>query len=114
MSSQYRVEWLETARRELYKIVDELADHSPAAALRTLENLEKAAESLSTLPARGRLIPELAAFSNRFYRELQLPPHRILYRVDADKVVVLGIFDGRRNLEEVILDRVFRYLHNEA
>ncbi len=114
MTRRYRVEWLETARRDLYQIVDNLAEVTPGAALRALERIEKAADSLVILPERGRLIPELAALSNRNYRELQIPPLRLLYRVDADKVVVLGVFDGRRNLEEVILDRVFRYLHGEG
>ncbi len=114
MSQRYHVEWLETARRELHQIVDDLADVSPGAAFRTLESVERTAESLVTLPRRGRLIPELKALSNRYYRELQIPPFRLLYRVDADKVVVLGVFDGRRNLEEVILNRVFRYLHGEG
>ncbi len=114
MTKRYRVEWLETARRELHRVVDDLADVSPGAALRTLEGIENAASNLVTLPNRGRLIPELAALSNRFYRELQVPPLRLIYRVDVDKVVVLGVFDGRRDLEEVILDRVFRYLHGEG
>jgi hypothetical protein len=40
------------------------------------------------------------------YRELQIPPWRLVYRVYDDKVVVLGIFDSRRNLEDVILSRL--------
>ncbi len=114
MSKRYRVEWLESARRELHEIVADLAEKSPGAALRRLESIENTADSLATIPERGRWIPELAALSNRSYRELQIPPFRLLYRVDADKVVVLGLFDGRHDLEEVILSRVFRYLHGEA
>ena len=109
MSKQYRVEWLETARREFYQIIDGRAEVSTAAALGILERMEQTANSLTMFPERGRLIPELAALRNRTYRELQVSPFRLLYRVDPDKVVVLGVFDGRRNLEEVLLDRVFRY-----
>ena len=114
MTRRYSVDWLESARRELFQIVDDLARQPPAAAVATLDLVEEKARSLETLPDRGRLIPELTVFSNRSYRELQIPPHCLLYRIDADKILVLGLFDSRRNLEEVILERVFRYLHDDA
>ncbi len=43
----------------------------------------------------------------RGYRELQIPPYRLLYRIELGRVLVLGVFDGRRNLEDVLLQRVF-------
>ncbi len=50
--------------------------------------------------------PQLAALQIRLYRELQIPPYRLLCRVYEDLVVVLAVFDGRRDLEDVILERL--------
>ncbi len=102
------VEWAEVARRDLYAIIEYLSAKSPAAALATLERVEERAAALETLPRRGRWVPELAKLLHvRGYRELQIPPYRLLYRIELGRVLVLGVFDGRRNLEDVLLQRVF-------
>lgn len=103
---RFAVEWSEVARRDLERIVAYLAEENPAAALRVLQRIEKRAAALDILPERGRLVPELARFGIRLYRELQVPPHRLIYRVDSRKVVVLAVFDGRRNLEDILLERL--------
>jgi hypothetical protein len=35
-----------------------------------------------------------------------IAPYRLVYRADADRVLVLGVFDSRRNLEDVLLSRL--------
>jgi hypothetical protein len=35
-------------------------------------------------------------------------PYRLVYRVEADTVTVLALFDGRRDLEDVLLERLLR------
>ena len=42
------------------------------------------------------------------YRELLVDPYRLVYRVESARVVVVEIFDGRRNLEDLLLDRLLR------
>ena len=58
------------------------------------------------MPKRGRVPPELVRFRVQLYREIQVPPYRLLYRVHEDRVSVLGVFDGRRDLEDVIIGRL--------
>ena len=105
----YRVEWTEVARRDLLQIVDNLKDKSPAAAIGLLDELEGRATSLNTHPHRGRLVPELGRFEVRHYRELVVGPYRMIYRVGSDIVFILGVFDGRRNLEDLILKRLLSF-----
>ncbi len=100
------VEWAAVAKRDLLAIVEYLVERSPNAAAATLERLEKRAATLNRNPARGRVIPELARIQLRDYRELVIRPYRLLYRIAGRKVVVLGIFDSRRNLEDILLDRL--------
>lgn len=103
-----RVLWARSARRDLESIFDYLADRSPQAALATLDRLERKAKSLAALVDRGRVVPELARLHVREYRELIVPPYRLIYRALGVDVVVLAVFDARRSLEDVLLDRLIR------
>jgi len=85
-----------------------LADRSAQAALAAIDRIESKAESLASLTARGRIVPELARLHIREYRELVVPPYRLVYRTRGAEVVVLAVYDARRNLEDVLLDRLIR------
>ncbi len=102
----FRVEWAEVARHDLDESADYLADESPAVALRLIERIEERVAALETMPHRGRVPPELVRFRVQLYHEILIPPHRLLYRIYEDRVVVLGVFDGRRDLEDVIILRL--------
>ena len=75
-------------------------------ALRMVDGIERRAATLESMPNRGRIPPELIRIRVEIYREFQIPPHSMIYRVHESKVVVLGVFDGRRDLEDVILGRL--------
>jgi addiction module RelE/StbE family toxin len=100
--------WAKSARHDLESIVSYLADRSSQAALSTLDRLAARAKSLETLTERGRIVPELGRLHIQRYRELVVPPYRILYRVRGSKVLVLAVLDARRSLEDVLLDRLIR------
>jgi addiction module RelE/StbE family toxin len=103
-----KVVWARSARRDLEAIVAYLADRSPQAALSTLDRLEARAKSLTTLADRGRIVPELGRLHIRQYRELVVPPYRVVYRVHGSRVLVLAVLDARRSLEDVLLDRLIQ------
>ena len=65
-------------------------------------------QALDSIPRRGRVVPELARFEITTYREILLRPYRLMYRIDGKRVSVVGFFDGRRNLEDVLLARLNR------
>lgn len=102
----YRVDWAEVARRDLFAIVDYLLERNPDAASSTLERLERRASALKRSPDRGRVIPELERLQLREYRELIVAPYRLVYRITGRQVLVLAVFDSRRNLEDLLLDRL--------
>lgn len=104
----YRVDWAEAAEHDLLGIVGYLADRNPASAVEVLERLERRAGALRSSPGRGRVVPELARLQVREYRELIVAPYRLIYRIGGSRVVVLGVFDSRRNLEDVLLERLVR------
>jgi len=102
----YRVEWAEVARRDLLSIVDYLVEKRSEAAASTLDKLERKAAALTRLPGRGHTPPELARLQVRQYRELIVPPFRLIYRLTSHRVLVLAILDSRRNLEDILLTRL--------
>lgn len=103
-----RIAWSQAAAQDLEAIVAYIALRSPTNARAVLRRLRERAEALRTAPERGRIVPELAQFGIRTFRELAVRPYRMLYRVEADSIVVLAVFDGRRDMEEVLFERLIR------
>jgi len=104
----FEVLWTETAIRDLEQIVDYVEQDAPMAAQRIFDSIAERSRTLDLMPLRGRVVPELARFEITIYRELVIPPYRMLYRVSADTVFIMGVFDSRRNLEDILLARFLR------
>jgi plasmid stabilization system protein ParE len=68
--------------------------------------LKKKASNLYSLPERGRMVPELQGQGILQYRELVIPPWRLIYRIAERKVFVLAVIDSRRNVEDILLMRM--------
>lgn len=98
--------WTSVARRDLEEIIAFVRADRPAAARRLLRRIEQRAATLGIHPQIGRVVPELKRLQIAAYRELMIPPYRLTYRAEVDRVLVLGIFDGRRNLEDILLARL--------
>ncbi|MDP8257311.1 MAG: type II toxin-antitoxin system RelE/ParE family toxin [Candidatus Alcyoniella australis] len=105
---KYKVLWAESGARDLEEIVLHIAQDSPGNARKGLKRLRDKAAALETLPLRGRVVPELARLGLRSWRELMLKPYRIVYRVDSQTVLVLALIDSRRDLEDLLLERMVR------
>ena len=103
---RYRVRWAEVAVRDLEEIVGYVAVDSETNASRVVKRIETRAAALESSPSRGRVVPELSHFGMRTWRELVVRPYRLLYRIEGDTVTVLAVFDGRRDLEDVLLERL--------
>jgi len=43
------------------------------------------------------------------YRELVLDPDRVVFRVRGTRVYLMGFFDGRRDLQDILFDRLARF-----
>ena len=102
---RFEVLWSEVAVQDLEGIVDFIEREAPIAAQRIFDEVAERSRALETLPFRGRVIPELARYEVTTYRELVIPPYRLMYRVDGDRVLVVAVFDSRRDLEDILLSR---------
>ena len=89
-------------------IVDFIALDSVDRALGILSKLHDTVAALSTMPQRGRIVPELQAQGILSYHELIHSPWRIIYRIAERDVYILSVLDARRNLEDILLERFTR------
>jgi toxin ParE1/3/4 len=104
---RHRVVWTETARGDIGRLASYLFVEAPLRAEELVDEILERAESLSTSPLRGRWVPELRWVGDRTWRELQHRPWRIIYRVTPGYVVQIhAVLDGRRNLEDILLERL--------
>ncbi len=106
MSQKYDIIWAGVAENDLKEIIEYIATDSPPNALITLKKIKQKASSLYTLPERGRIVPELKDQGILLYRELIVPPWRIIYRISEMKVYVLSVLDARQNVEDILLGRL--------
>jgi addiction module RelE/StbE family toxin len=106
MKAQWEVVWSQVALRDLERIVDFIAQDAEANAARTLDRLEEAARKLTSSPRRGRIVPELRGLALTSLRELVVVPWRLVYRVGTRRVLIIGVFDSRRDLELALLNRL--------
>jgi toxin ParE1/3/4 len=106
MTKTYDVRWSETSENDLVAIVQYIAEDSPYQAYEIFKEIKNRASSLRTFPDRGRTVPELMEQGVTQYRELIIARWRIIYRVSESKVYVLSVLDSRRNVEDILLNRL--------
>jgi plasmid stabilization system protein ParE len=73
-----------------------------------LERLFDAIASLAEFSQRGPIPPELATLGIADWRQLSVPPYRIIYAVAADKVTVAVVADGRRDFASLLERRLLQ------
>src|SRR5665647_1681261 len=95
----------ETAQQDLKNIIAYIATDSETQARRVYLAIKQKADTLRQMPLQGRIVPELRYYGVLTYRELISLPWRIIYKTDENKVWVLAVIDGRRNVEDILLDR---------
>jgi len=105
---RYDVRWSDTAENDLISIVEYIAADSPSKPSEIFETIGKKASNLYTFPERGRVVPELRDQGITQYRELIIAPWRIIYRISEKRVYVLSVLDSRRNVEDILLQRLIR------
>ncbi|MEI6757951.1 MAG: type II toxin-antitoxin system RelE/ParE family toxin [Chlorobium sp.] len=73
-----------------------------------IDALQETCFSLGSFPDRGHYPPELQRVSVLDYRELHYTPCRIIYRIIDRKVFIHCVLDGKRDLQELLLERLIR------
>lgn len=77
-----------------------IALDNPTAADNLVEEVFDKTERLVNFPKSGRIPPELA---NSIYREVIVPPCRIFYREEGNRVLILYVMREERQLRAYML-----------
>ena len=98
------------AQDDFNEIIEYYSSYSQDYVETTISEFEENVMSLQQHPKSRRIIPELERQGITQYRELIQGYYRIVYKISKDKVVILTVIDGRRNFEEIIIEKLSRYL----
>lgn len=94
--------WTEPALQELDAIAEYIALDKPQAASDLAEAVFKKTDRLADFPKSGRVPPELPG---SVYKEVVVPPCRIFYRVEGERVFSLYVMREERQLRAYMLDQ---------
>ncbi len=109
MARTYRIWWAPVAFQDLDEIVDYIvAQDGAGSAVKTFHKLKKRGGALAVHPTRCRIVPELRSVGVFEYRELLVSPYRVFFRIVGREVRIVGVLDGRRDLEETLVRRAMR------
>ena len=95
------------AKRDLEAIWDYIAENdSEQAAQHVLDHLFERVRALSELPERGARPQEMVGLGGRDLRQIFFKPYRVLYRVRQDRVIIVLVADGRRDMRRLLQQRL--------
>lgn len=107
----WKVEMLPEADKDVAGIIRFIYRREGSAMAREiLKRFRKAKDQLRTLPERGRIVPELRRINILTFRELQIPPYRMMYQISEPEntVFIHIVVDGRRDLAELLQARLLK------
>jgi plasmid stabilization system protein ParE len=96
-----KVRWTRRAALDLADVAGFIAADNPPAAVAVVRKIKTAANKAGRLPRRGRVVPELGADD---IRELSVGHYRIVYRLAAESIEILTVFEGQRQLPAPIVE----------
>ena len=105
MPELVKVYWTATALNDLKMIVRYIGQDSTERAENSFKKIREKTAGLSEMPLQGRIVPEMLDYHIETYRELIENLWRIIYKMEENKVFILSVIDGRRNFEDIIIDR---------
>ena len=100
--------WTKTARIDLNEIVEYIAVDSVEIALKKYYEIRECTSPLDKFPEQGRIVPELKNENIMKYREIIIPPWRLIYKIEKKKIYVMAVIDSRRNIEDILMKRQLR------
>ncbi len=106
---KYKVFIVSDAEEDIFEIYNYVATYdSPGNADALFENLQKTCLKLESFPKRGHIPPEFERINIFGFLEIHCKPYRIIYQVQDKEVYIHCILDSRRELHELLHQRLLR------
>lgn len=108
-SQKYVVHFTQGAENDLWDIYRYIAQNdSIEAANQVLDNLQDTAVGLEMFPSRGHCPNELDRIGLREFKGVLWKPYRVIYQVIGRDVYVYCVLDGRRQIADILQERLTR------
>jgi toxin ParE1/3/4 len=101
MKRKAEVIWARTADRGVARIRSYLMARNPAALRALLSHVVDLAQKLEITPEMGVVCEDLEPVGD--YRHVVLSPYRLIYSFTGHRVVILRLWDGRRDPADLAL-----------
>ena len=95
------VEWTDPAKQDLKSIHDYISRDSRLYAKKVSFEIIEKTEKLNIFPEIGRIVPEIG---DPKIRELIIYSYRLIYEIYTDKIEILALIHGKRDLSKINLD----------
>jgi len=99
LSRRRSIRWSRLADLDLQSSYSYLAERNPNAARRFASDILEALDHILNHPEAGA--PAMDLLPRGRYRHWVCGLHRIIYRIENDRVLVLRIWDSRRNPQDL-------------
>ncbi len=93
--ADHKVIWSARSLRDLDKAHELLAEHSLEAANQAVDNILERSTQLEQFPESGPVEPSLA-HRKKEHRYLVSGYHKIIYRIERQKILIIRVFDTRQ------------------
>jgi len=103
---KYVIKITQNAENDLNEIVNFISENNPRTALVIVEKIISKIESLDHFPYRGGYVPELLVRNIKDFRKITEKPWNIYYKINENIVSVLAIIDSRRNLKDILINKL--------
>jgi len=104
---KYIVKITQGAEDDLNEIIEYIFQNNPRTALIIMEKIIARINTPDHFPNRGSYVPELLARNIKEYRQITEEPWKIYYKIDENIVNVMAIIDSRRNLKDVLINKLY-------
>ena len=99
------VRWTKPAKLDLKQIHDYIARDSKFYVQKVSQEIVDKSEKLKDFPEIGRIVPEIG---DPNIRELIIYSYRLIYEILPNKIQILALIHGKRNVSSEILNQLKR------
>ena len=110
---QYEVVLSQLAEIDINEIVSYYLQKNRDVALELYKRIKNRILELDNLPNKGRIVPELDKNGIHEFRELIEGNYRIVYSIHEMRVHILAVVDSRRNLDDILINKVIDFYNKE-
>lgn len=107
---EYNIRIPNSVKKDIEDIVEYYYDDHPDYSQKIFTSLVGRINLLKSFPTKGRIVPELLEYNINEYREIIESHWRIIYRIEKELVEIFTIIDGRRNVQDLLIEKLKRKL----